>query len=335
MGRGHPAPYAGVGFEHQHNRLLALSELYGWSPQDKTWQRYPVEQAPQLVVSDGNETLVVRIMGQQSEFHFVKADQTVTALVPLPRLMGEPAWDRQRIWVPTASGLYEVDRTTAAVKWLAYQDGNQFLSVLKTDDRLYVAASGGLYCYGDPASTGPASASLIDPTAKAAPSPGEAAAAKSRSQKGAAERPGKQPATVLRQVPSPPSARGRSRRPGSAGPGWKELNIVASSQGIYLFAFSHCAAHYQSMLSKSQPGSTIVLLFALNKPDTDVLPAEYADLLPMPWAQIEAALKRGETVESAGQSRQRKIVLLAAPTELQLKALIHRTKLLAANPPNK
>jgi hypothetical protein len=88
------------------------------------------------------------------------------------------------------------------------------------------------------------------------------------------------------------------------------------------------------MLSKSQPGSTIVLLFALDSPDKNV-PAEYADLLPVPWATIEAALKNGETVESGGESRQRKIVLLAAPTESQLKALIHRTKLLAANPPNK
>jgi hypothetical protein len=168
------------------------------------------------------------------------------------------------------------------------------------------------------------------------PSPGEAAAAKNLSQKGR-RRAARQAAGYGFATGSKPAVGEGPQQAAwfSAGPGWKELNIVASSQGIYLSAFSHCAAHYRSILSKSQPGSTIILLFALNKPDTDVLPAEYADLLPMPWAQIEAALKRGEVVESAGESRQRKIVLLAAPTELQLKALIHRTKLLAANPPNK
>ena len=65
--------------------------------------------------------------------------------MPVPQLMGEPAWDDKRIWVPTSSGLYEVDRATGNVTWLAYQDGNPFLSVLKADDRLYVATSRGLY----------------------------------------------------------------------------------------------------------------------------------------------------------------------------------------------
>ena len=62
---------------------------------------------------------------------------------------------------------------------------------------------------------------------------------------------------------------------------------------------------------------------------------EYQDLLPMPWHQIEAALEKGETVERAGKARKRAIVLLAAQTESQLKELIHKTRLLSPNSPNK
>lgn len=120
----------------------------------------------------------------------------------------------------------------------------------------------------------------------------------------------------------------------SAGPAWNELNEVAWVRGGWLKAFNHSAAHYQTILSESKPGSTVVLLFALDQKDKNV-PAGYQDLLPVPWAQIEAALKRGETVESSGKSREREIVLLAAPTEAQLKELIRKTKLLPRRPTNK
>jgi ligand-binding sensor domain-containing protein len=98
------------------------------------------------VLSDLNETLVVRITGDQTEFQFAEAGQTVKARVPVPAMIGEPAWDRQRIWVPTSSGLYEVNRATGHMTWLAYEDGNWFLSLLKAGNVLYVATSRGLYC---------------------------------------------------------------------------------------------------------------------------------------------------------------------------------------------
>ena len=120
----------------------------------------------------------------------------------------------------------------------------------------------------------------------------------------------------------------------SAGPAWKELHRVALSRGRSLFSFNHTAADYQRILSKSQPGSTVVLLFALDHPDKNI-PEEYQDLLPMPWAEIEAALKEGKTVQRAGKARKREIVLLAAPTESQLNKLIHKTRLLSPNPANK
>ncbi|NLE37836.1 MAG: hypothetical protein GX621_07410 [Pirellulaceae bacterium] len=122
-----------------------LVREYGWSPQDNTWQRYRLEDAPQFVVSQGNETLLVRVEGDQTEFHFLKSGEKLSAKVPVPSLMGEPAWDERRIWVPTASGLYEIDRATSHISWLAYQDGNAFFSLLKHDNRLYVATAHGLY----------------------------------------------------------------------------------------------------------------------------------------------------------------------------------------------
>jgi hypothetical protein len=139
-------------------------------------------------------------------------------------------------------------------------------------------------------------------------------------------------------VSNPPTAMENDRPPEanwfSAGPAWKELEKVAAAHGCALNSFNHRASHYETIMSKSQPGSTLVLLFALDHWDTNI-PEEYQDLLPMPWTQIEAALDKGETVERTGKARKRKIVLLAAPTESQLNNLINKTQLLSTNPPNK
>ncbi len=129
------------------NELPLLYRLYAWSTRDNAWRRRPTKDAPRFVLSSLDETLVVRITGDQTEFHFAKAGQTVKARVPVPAMIGEPAWDQQRIWVPTSSGLYEVDRATGRLTWLAYEDGNWFLSLLKAGNVLYVATSRGLYYY--------------------------------------------------------------------------------------------------------------------------------------------------------------------------------------------
>jgi hypothetical protein len=120
----------------------------------------------------------------------------------------------------------------------------------------------------------------------------------------------------------------------SAGPGWQKLNQLAQFQGVSLYASNHGEKQYEEILAKSQPGSIIVLLFALDNNDKNI-PDAYRDLLPMPWDQIEAKLQKGETVQRSGKSRNREIVLLAAPTEQQLNDLIRTTKLLSANPPNR
>lgn len=119
----------------------------------------------------------------------------------------------------------------------------------------------------------------------------------------------------------------------SAGPAWEELEKIANSRGSSLFSFNHTVADYQRILSKSQPGSTVVLLFALDHWDKNI-PEEYQDLLPMPWAKIEAALKKGETVQRSGKARERNVVLLAAPTESELNRLIQKQRQGSRNSPD-
>jgi hypothetical protein len=120
----------------------------------------------------------------------------------------------------------------------------------------------------------------------------------------------------------------------SAGPAWKELTELAKSRGYGLASFNHRSEHYETILSKSQPGATFVLLFAFDHPDKNV-PEAYWDLLPMPWVEIEAAIGRGETIERRGKAREREIVLLAAPSVSQLVELIQTTTLLPAKPSGK
>ena len=118
---------------------------FRWSPQDPVWHGDPIERAPRFVASAGDETLVVSPAADATEFRFLKSRQTVKAAVPLPELMGQPAFDFSRIWVPSAGGLFEIDRASGAVSWLAYKPGLIFQSVLSVDGRLYLATSGGLY----------------------------------------------------------------------------------------------------------------------------------------------------------------------------------------------
>jgi hypothetical protein len=127
-----------------------LRGKFSWTPQSKTWEKYRMKDAPWLVASQGDEALLVRTPGEKSVFEFLRTGRKVTAAIPVPSMIGEPAWDQTRIWVPTASGLYEIDRATGNVRWVAHQDGNPFFSLLKADGRLYVATARGLYYCGIP-----------------------------------------------------------------------------------------------------------------------------------------------------------------------------------------
>lgn len=121
---------------------------FSWTPEKKGWESYGRKGGPWLTASQGDDSVLVRVEEGNSVFAFLKTGQQVAALVPVPSTMGEPAWDETRIWVPTASGLYEVDRATGKVDWVAYEAGTPFYSLLKAHGRLYVATARGLYCCG-------------------------------------------------------------------------------------------------------------------------------------------------------------------------------------------
>jgi len=152
---------------HRSTGSPTLTGVYCWSAKDSTWRRLPRDEAPHFVVSEGDETLLARPVGDLTEFRFAKSGEKLTARVPVPTLLGRPAWDARRIWAPTASGLYEIDRATGRITWLAYEDGNCFRSAMKANGRLYVAASRGLYYYDippTPAAYG--NNTMVDPSGK-------------------------------------------------------------------------------------------------------------------------------------------------------------------------
>jgi hypothetical protein len=71
------------------------------------------------------------------------------------------------------------------------------------------------------------------------------------------------------------------------------------------------------------PGDVVVLLFSLDTKER--IPAGYKDLLPKSWSEIEAILGGGGSVELAGKARELRVILLASPTQDQLKGLIRQT----------
>lgn len=131
-------------------------------------------------------------------------------------------------------------------------------------------------------------------------------------------------AAELEKASGPARAREKSF---SFGPGWEALASRMTERGIDLYARNHTLKHYQEIFPKVGRGDTLVLLFALDKPDR-AIPEEYRDLLPIPWGEIEASLKRGEVRELVGSSRGFKVTLLAAPTKPGLEKLIKETVLL-------
>jgi hypothetical protein len=80
------------------------------------------------------------------------------------------------------------------------------------------------------------------------------------------------------------------------------------------------------VLSWTHPGDAFVLMLAFDQPVG--VPPEYADLLPLPWSEIESRVRKGELVEAQGKARNRTVIILAAPTSGQLDDLVRRTHLL-------
>ncbi|MGD8499952.1 MAG: redoxin domain-containing protein [Phycisphaerales bacterium] len=109
------------------------------------------------------------------------------------------------------------------------------------------------------------------------------------------------------------------------GPGWQVFKEVAADR--YKGSCSHhTAKFYSEVLSWARPGDTFVFLFAFDEPNQRV-PEQYQDLLPQPWSQIDRRVRQDEMLELEGQARGLDVVVLAAPTLVQLEQLIRESSL--------
>ena len=95
----------------------------------------------------------------------------------------------------------------------------------------------------------------------------------------------------------------------------------------HLWGRGHTAADYAEMLSHAKPED--VFLIALAADSGERVPRDFEDLLPQPWAEIEARLARGKTVELSGRARGLDVRVLVALRPADLRELIRVTDLLA------
>ncbi|MBM4040432.1 MAG: hypothetical protein FJ290_18140 [Planctomycetes bacterium] len=125
----------------------------GWTWAGEGWEAAspPADaSAPRYVLSEGGEALRVSHVEGKTLFEFLKAGERLAVELPVPECVGEAALDAKRIWVPGFLGLYQVERGTGKVTWLAHQEQTQCLAVLKHAGKLYVATTRGLYACGIP-----------------------------------------------------------------------------------------------------------------------------------------------------------------------------------------
>jgi hypothetical protein len=82
----------------------------------------------------------------------------------------------------------------------------------------------------------------------------------------------------------------------------------------------HSAKDYQEQFAKwTKPGDTIILLLLAN--ERNLIPAEFRDLLPKSWSEIEAEVTRKGAMKYDGESRRMHVVLLVANTPAELTSL--------------
>ncbi len=110
---------------------------------------------------------------------------------------------------------------------------------------------------------------------------------------------------------------------------WEEVLSIVKDATFNKTGRPHSKEFYDNIFNgvfTQKPGDVIVLFFSLDTEDR--IPQAYEDLLPKPWAEIEADLRKGNTVELAGKARELNIILLAAPKRGQLQQLIRQSELL-------
>ena len=95
----------------------------------------------------------------------------------------------------------------------------------------------------------------------------------------------------------------------------------------HVFGRGHSAKEYDEMFKNhNKPGDLVVLVIDLAAGDR--VPDGDKDPLPKPWSEIEAALKKGESVQLEGEWRKMRTVVLAAPTKETLETMLKKTDLI-------
>ena len=117
------------------------------------------------------------------------------------------------------------------------------------------------------------------------------------------------------------------------GPAWEALrDTLGSRYGGSIGGFGRdeerSTEDLDKVLSWTRPGNVFVLMLALDK--SPVVPAQYRDLLPLPWSEIESRVRKGESVEASGKARGLDVIVLATATSEQLETLVRQTRLLDA-----
>lgn len=83
----------------------------------------------------------------------------------------------------------------------------------------------------------------------------------------------------------------------------------------------HSVEDYQEQFAKwTKPGDTVILLLLAN--EKDCIPAEFQNLLPKSWSELEAEVTGKGAVRYDGESRRMHVVLLVAESPAELTSLI-------------
>jgi predicted metalloprotease with PDZ domain/beta-lactamase regulating signal transducer with metallopeptidase domain len=110
------------------------------------------------------------------------------------------------------------------------------------------------------------------------------------------------------------------------GSGFQNVVDVVGSVTLSKTGRPHDVASYDEIFGDRSPGDLLVLL--LRGDDRERVPDAYQDLLPRPWKEVDEQLRNHHPVEAFGRARGWNVVLLAAPTEGELRSLIRKTTLL-------
>ena len=85
----------------------------------------------------------------------------------------------------------------------------------------------------------------------------------------------------------------------------------------------HSVKDYQEQFTKwTKPGDTIILLLLADEKDR--IPADFQDLLPKAWSEVEAEAASKGAVRYDGKSRNMNVILLVAKSPAELTSLIQK-----------